>query len=372
MNLASAGNAITNIVNALEKIEVGPRGLYKSSQEKIANIKSSAMQIIELCDKLVPSSDNADDIFISDSQIDNNVDNKQSKSTLQVENLVEVLANLQSTCNALEQVIANQSDKASTQISNHLIPAVSGVLEETVQDTQEHPAETLVEKSDSEHSSVSTSSNSNISKSTRRQAMAIYADVLSKFNNLNTGYAKVDKCGKLLSDWFLKRFNTYSPNFKYNIAMIPKWMGDIVCCYAYYDSIRKVDQFLNQFYNWLSKLSDATASYAIPYIVYDYSHMSNSTEKYPISALLIWDILLDAGLESHTRDLPCKLRIDRDLVLSTLQLYHGNTIDRYDKNPYLYMNKLAGTSSSDATSMSDISPIIENHSNSPPHHWDIL
>ena len=372
MNLASAGNAITNIVNALEKIEVGPRGLYKSSQEKITNIKSSAMQIIELCDKLVPSSDNADDTSTSDSQIGSSVDSRQSISGLQAENLAELLANLQSTCNVIEQVLTNQSDDTSTQNSNDLPSVISEVSEEISQGVQKHIAETTSSNCDSPVPAIS--SNSNISKSARRQAMAIYADVLSKFDNLDTGYSKVDKCGKLLSDWFSKRFNDYSPNFKYNIAMIPKWTGDIVCCYAYYDSIHKLDHFLNQFYSWLSKLSADTVSYAIPYVVYDYSHMPNSNEKYPVSALLIWDILLDAGLELCTRDLPCKLQIDRDLVLSKLRFYHHDTIDRYDKNPYLYMNKFLCDSSlsTHTTSTLDISPVAEDHNNSPPDYWDIL
>lgn len=314
MNLVSANAAISNITNTLSNIEIGPRGLYKSSKDRILNIKAEAKQIIDLCEKLVPSEGVDSDI----SEVD--TINQQSNS-ISTENLTALLATLQSACSTIEQALTGTCNESSSGNADDSFLVSSSENIEILEFPLNDQRKVKLTAKNTETSSIT--------KSMRKQGMAVYSEMLSKFSNLDTGYHEADECGELISNWFNARFSNPSHNFKYSIAKIPQWICDIVCCYAYYASINQSDKFVSRFNSWIYKLSTEHSSYAIPYEVFEYIHSSDCTSKYPVSALLIWDILLDEGMREATSTLCPELRIDRDIMISVLGRCYQNVPPKY-------------------------------------------
>lgn len=127
----------------------------------------------------------------------------------------------------------------------------------------------------------------------------VFKDIVSKTDPLTT----FGKLINILSKWYQRRFidNTSAKHgwkrFAYKLAYIKEWVCAIVIYFAYCHERGEEDNFLDEFDGWLNQLGrdhDITTKYSLPYAIQQCNR--NMDNNYcTTSALILWDMLLDAG-----------------------------------------------------------------------------
>lgn len=140
----------------------------------------------------------------------------------------------------------------------------------------------------------------------RSQILRDYRLCLSKLSTIDSGYACVDECARLLWRWFDTRFLRLASNskFKYNMKRFPIWIRDIVMMYgaSLHDGSQVV--FMQEFQTWLNSISSdpkARDRYAIPFNIYQFNRSPLSSQA-TLEAAVIWDMLVSFGLSEICRE----------------------------------------------------------------------
>ena len=147
---------------------------------------------------------------------------------------------------------------------------------------------------------ISKSDNHRISSTIRHNILICYRDSIQCAIQ-NSLYPAVEVCAQLLYEWFNSRFiDNKDTKFKYNIRRLPNWIEDIVIVYAKHLYNGDCSVFISEFKNWVKDSSNT--SYAVPYEVFAVDK-TLTCEYVTLTALVLWDILIDAGLSQLCKDL---------------------------------------------------------------------
>ena len=178
--------------------------------------------------------------------------------------------------------------------------------------------------------SVNLSETDDSSKSAKKTAFSDYKTCLNSLAHSNIQVAEADECSKLLWRWFSARFMDHAAGFRYTMKKVPQWLRNIVVLYCYHLESGDLMSFVTMFYNWISAI-DFSSNYAVPYEVYQLDKFCDPN-KMTLTAVVMWDILLDYGL----RDL-CKtsdLYLTEDAVYTLVGALNSSIMDPYTNYTY--------------------------------------
>lgn len=181
-------------------------------------------------------------------------------------------------------------------------------------------------------SSPRTDSTSTASLNARKQALVTYKNCLSSIANSDVAIVEAKDCGELLWSWFNARFLSGPSSFKYNMKRLPGWVRDIVVLYSYHFENKTLESFKDDFYKWIATIPKGN-NYAVPYEVYSFDKSPNP-ELATLSAVVIWDILLDYGLKDLCCDSSSELYPSEDCVYTLVGSLKSSVMDPYQN--YLY------------------------------------
>lgn len=245
------------------------------------------------------------------------------------------LKDLAVTCNQVVRIISEiLQDEALAQIDNEFRESNQNEICNmiTSMESQIAALKTFVSY-DSEESSNVTISKSKISPQTRRQVLTNYGKVFSRLSQSDTGNVIVDDCITLLWTWFDERFfqtPRSHPEFRYNIRRIPNWISDIVLSYSL--SIMRGDResFVDEFNEWCTTLNitEAGDKYAIPYFIYKVKQDAED-QLVDCTPVVLWDMLIDAGLHSLCGQDPSELYIQEDMMYQRCGNINPSCLDDY-------------------------------------------
>lgn len=176
------------------------------------------------------------------------------------------------------------------------------------------------------------SSTSTTSTNSKRQALVTYKHCLSSTAESDIAVVEAEGCAKMLWNWFNARFLSGPSSFKYNMKRFPGWIRDIVILYGYHFETHTLETFREEFYNWISTIPSGN-NYAVPYEVYKFDKFPDP-EFMTLSAVVIWDILLDYGLRDLCCDASSELYPSEDCVYALVGSMKSSVMDPYQN--YLY------------------------------------
>ena len=114
---------------------------------------------------------------------------------------------------------------------------------------------------------------------------------------------------------------------------VPNWVRDIVILYGYHIESGTLRDFEGKFYSWISTISSGNNPYAVPYDVFNFDQSPDSN-MLTLTAVVIWDILLDYGLRDLCCDPSSELYPSEDCVYSLVGSLNSSAMDPYKH--YLY------------------------------------
>lgn len=168
------------------------------------------------------------------------------------------------------------------------------------------------------------------SSSSKKKAIKNYRDCLSKLSLANIEYRPAGECAKLLWTWYDVRFlkTSAGSSFRYNMKFFPKWVTAIVMLYGKHLKDGSIKLFEDDFHRWIESLytTEAKDKFAVPYEVYQFCKSTDPLE-YTLDGVVLWDILLDAGL----RDICVhdELYLDEHSAYDMCSSYNSSALDNY-------------------------------------------
>lgn len=171
-----------------------------------------------------------------------------------------------------------------------------------------------------------------LSSSNRKHIISKYGLVLSELSS-NCPYPTVSDCANLLWTWFNSRFFRCcgeSVQFHYNIRRIPIWISDIVIAYGKHVDQNTNIQFCQEFYSWCESLSTCGSNnkFAVPYEIYQIDTNATPPDM-SLTAVVIWDILFDSGLNHLCTADTFGVHPSEDMVYKRCSLLAPNILDNY-------------------------------------------
>lgn len=167
-----------------------------------------------------------------------------------------------------------------------------------------------------------------ISKTTRRKARTDYTNVMKEVSMKRTGITPVDLCMKLISDWYTTRFLSEDKSFHYDMKKIPKWIGGIVLAFNESFVAGTYYEFTTSFNQWLTDVKISGSKYSLPYDIF--IRMKNCDKSLcTLNAAVMWDILLDIGLNKISDKQPYQLYLSEDTVYQWISEVDPDTLDNY-------------------------------------------
>lgn len=139
-----------------------------------------------------------------------------------------------------------------------------------------------------------TLSESIISTDDKKKALYTYKTCLQNLSNADIPVVEAKACGKLLWDWFSTRYLECKDNFRYSMRKVPTWIQDIVIFYGLSVENHSSDKFSEDLMKWVREVAPGT-NFSVPYNIYQFDKKPDS-KVVTLTAVVIWDILLDYGL----------------------------------------------------------------------------
>lgn len=153
-------------------------------------------------------------------------------------------------------------------------------------------------------SDIITSKSKKLSPKQGKWVLHLYAKILQKMANIDTGNNMVNTCYKLIWDWYNKRFLNKYPKFSkfsYDVRNIHKYIYSIVICLGYHIENNSLDMFIEKFNSWIESVGiseEVTVRYALPYepnIVYKRDEEADYRKYANLTAAILWDLMWDNG-----------------------------------------------------------------------------
>ena len=131
----------------------------------------------------------------------------------------------------------------------------------------------------------------------KRKELAQFDSCLTCMRKSQSSVREVTECADLLLTWYHSRFkNSEKTQFKYNIRSIRDWVAGIVLAFGHSIQNDTKDTFTSNFRSWCSSLlSDHPPNYPLPYNIYQFTKFTDGN-KYTSVGLVLWSLLIDAGL----------------------------------------------------------------------------
>lgn len=196
-------------------------------------------------------------------------------------------------------------------------------------------------------SKPSSSNSSAISTVARKKAMKTYIDTLSKLSSADFSYQHAENCAKILWTWFDTRFikTVAGSSFKYNMKRFPIWVRNFVILYGKAVRDGTYNSFEDSFQRWIEQLitTDVRDKYAVPYEIYELEK-SLSPQDLSFAAVVIWDMLIDAGLSELCTSVKDDLYLDECCIYDLCSEMNPDILDNYSDykvHPEI-LNKLGG------------------------------
>lgn len=165
--------------------------------------------------------------------------------------------------------------------------------------------------------------------------------IVRNYNRILERLAKVDcqvdvanQCASVIWRWYEARFikkYTHVPKFKYDIFRIKEVMYALVVMFGYYHSQGKLDVFLDTFNTWVKDLSVNPQSnkWIAPWEVYQLERKMDPAFT-NLDAVVIWDILLENGLQDLCDAVPNNEVYPRDNQIWEIMSKHNiKVLDPY-------------------------------------------
>lgn len=238
---------------------------------------------------------------------------------------------LKSVAESCEQIISMISKILQQEILNN---ESDGYAIQNVVDSIQQQAEAL--------ESLSSSKRPYISKSVKRQIIDKYKLVFGEMLENKSNNTYVNTLVKLIYDWINIRFFLTGDNFVFKFDKFPQWVCDIIIGYSESVFAGSEKVFVSNFYLWLDKLSSdpSECKYAIPSIIYKVSADNGYKSHITLTALVIYDILQDSGLNvleglnSKYPQMETKPFIHSASIYDLAEKYNPQILDKYRHYKY--------------------------------------
>lgn len=171
-----------------------------------------------------------------------------------------------------------------------------------------------------------------LSASVRRKVLTSYHENLSSLSNMDSPYVFANRCAKLIWTWFDIRFykTIGGSSFKYNIRRFPEWLQSIVIMYGKAIHTNSIASFEYEFQSWVDAIqtTESRNKYAIPYTIYEFCK-SNDPSSLTLDAVVLWDILLDYGLDKLCTSDKQDLYLDQYSVYNLCDKLNPSILEQY-------------------------------------------
>lgn len=255
---------------------------------------------------------------------------KSSESTLYEKSKVR-LRELSDTCSEVISTICEVLNDEVAEDDDTEFSGDSRYLARQIDDMQKK-LDDLKKFSDATQSRTekydSASSLKPITSTEKKNAMTIISRCLNELPDhyVVLKYDQAKQCAELLRKWFHTRFFECSKDFHYNIRNIKDWIQDIVLYYGYHLKSGDIDSAVSGFYNWLNLLYDEHVPYALPY---DVISCKDSDFCYTLDAAILWDILMDGGLDTLCSISPPVLAVSPESIYTACGEHNPSCLDNY-------------------------------------------
>lgn len=203
-------------------------------------------------------------------------------------NILQGTRHRTATCEKIESV-ANTDDKEITE--TEIIPEIKPeILQNEPAPKPKNPITKLV----SEHM---------ITPDDSRKIVHVYAENLEKAAQAEHENETVNKCSKLIWDWFSKRILYKPKNFKqvhYNPMHFPQYLAAITISLGYHIKKCDLDSYICKFENWLDMIDvdkKTTNRYIFPFECNEI-YKNLNIDYASVHSFYLWDCLLDIGYEN--------------------------------------------------------------------------
>lgn len=282
MNIQSAEKQITKLLEYVKTIYNENPNMYNKSKQRLANIAQTCNEVVSLISEILES----EILFKSEThEFSDSLDSTVTGSILSME----------SSLSQLKQFLMYHG------------------IDSTASSTNDENLESIVVKN---HNSQTVN------------IVDRYISILSKDTDaLDTSIRDLID---LLLLWLNARFKCYSHCFNYTNLELANWIRDIVIIYAYYIETSNTSSLLQTFHTWCDSLKPE-CTYGVPYIVYSLKRERAYTKYLTFSSLIIWDALLDFGLDELCTILIDDGYLSEDSIYQLCEFYKPELIANYEQ-----------------------------------------
>ena len=284
MDIYGAEIQVNKLLNYVKSLSDSRPRMYQKSKDRLKDLALSCNQIVTIIA----------DILQDESLRDNSTDEFGS---CMVEDVNAVLNSMQNQIHELRQFINVDTSAGSNTIV--------------------HPANVSIDS---------------ISSRDKKTAINSYKVCLHNLSNTEMIVQEAEDCSEILWRWFSSRFLDHQENFLYKITMLPNWLRDIVILYGSYLDCGLIDDFTTSFNSWIDSI-DSSMPFAVPYEVHQL-YTNVDTSKMTLTAVVLWDVLLDHGLRSLCNNVPSALYPAEDAVYTVVGSLNSNAMDPYTHYSY--------------------------------------
>ena len=270
MDIYIAKEHMDKLLTYVKNVADSKPRMYQKSKDRLRDIAGTCQKVIQIISEILQE-EILDDCFEDNSDTD--VRNSE---------ILEMVSAMQSEILHLKQFVSYTCD--NEELKNEVVP-------------------------------LHISNNKRISVEERKSAMSKYRGILKRLSETYIEFPQVSELCKLLHKWFETRFYSsmrVSKDFRYNIRRIPNWIEDSVVVYSNHVINDTWSEFSHEFYQWCDDLNSSSCKFAVPYEVYEFD--KEDDKRVSLTSVVIWDILLDAGLVEICQD-------DSELYLSESCIY---------------------------------------------------
>lgn len=287
MDIHSAKNSVNKLLAYIEGLSEEQPRMYAKSKERLKEIADNCNQVVAI---------------ISDILQEELLQEEESEEFSSGSVIAPILEDMECQISKVQQFNDSMADIPSSEVATPL-DASANKTEQTA-----------------------------LSLNVRKKVFAKYTSCLSQLPKSTLGYAFANRCAKLIWTWFETRFYITIPNstFKYSMRKFPEWIQGIVVMYGKAIHDNNVAQFERDFRVWIDSIinTDARNRYVVPYPVYQFCKKHDPGDL-TLDAVVLWDILLDCGLDTLCTNDKQDLYLDQYSVYNLCDSINSSVLENY-------------------------------------------
>lgn len=309
MDLNSANKNIHKILSYIKSISNSESTLYDKSKQKLTDISNTCIECIQEISSILQIESLCDDEFEFDM-------NPNSKSNIDLQNQVNVLS---LEVNKLKVFL--QQGNPNINIDESIDVNIGPDLKPVIHNHQIN-----------NDSIVSYDYNSNLSSIDLSNIVKNYKFVLNRTSMNECTMNIINRCTRILWNWFdnrILKIHTIAPPFHYDVHRFKTLIYSFVILMGYHIEMNTFDSFEESFDSWVDSLSMSSESnkWVAPYDVYEIER-GNYSKYVTLTAVIIWDILLDLGLYELC-DTKSSIYLDKNSIWDIVSKVNLDILDNY-------------------------------------------